>query len=210
VIDGLRGRLIALEGIDGCGKSTQSATLASRLGALHTFEPGATSLGGSLRRLLLDADLPPVVERAEALMMSADRAQHVAEVVMPALDVGTWVVTDRFSGSTFAYQGHGRGMDLDELDRLVTWASGGLRPDLTVLIDIPVELAIERRTGECDDRFEGLGSLFQRKVADGFRRLAEANPDTWVVVDGTGSIEDVAESVWSVVCDRMGVGPAHD
>ena len=126
-----RGRLIALEGVDGCGKSTQALRLARTIGALSTAEPGATPLGTTLRTLLLDPGLPPVSERAEALLMAADRAQHVDEVVRPALDEGRWVVTERFSGSTLAYQGYGRGLDLEELRRLVLWATGRdrARPD---------------------------------------------------------------------------------
>ena len=121
-----RGRLIALEGVDGCGKSTQAVLLAGAIGALSTAEPGATQLGATLRALALDPGLPPVSERAEALLMAADRSQHVVEVVRPALERGQWVVTERFSGSTLAYQGYGRGLDLDELRRLVSWASEGI------------------------------------------------------------------------------------
>ncbi|HWE70933.1 MAG TPA: dTMP kinase [Acidimicrobiales bacterium] len=203
--DGSRGRLIALEGIDGCGKSTQAGRLATRLDALLTFEPGATPLGGQLRHLLLDSGLSPLTDRAEALLMAADRAQHVAEVVAPALDRGTWVVTDRFSGSTLAYQGYGRGLDLAELARLVDWATAGLHPDLTVLIEVPTQLAEQRLSRGRRDRFEALGEAFHQRVADGFRRLAADNRDTWTVVDGTGAPEDVSESVWSAVRARLGV-----
>ena len=201
-----RGRLIALEGIDGCGKSTQATLLRARLDALLTFEPGATDLGASLRRLLLEPGQPAVSPWAEALLMAGDRAQHVAEVVQPALDAGTWVVTDRFSASTLAYQGFGRGLDRAELDGLIGWATRGLAPDLTVLIDVPVDVASARRTGS-DDRFEEEGRQFQLRVADGYRRLAEESPATWLVVDGTGPTEEVAEAVWSGVSDRFGARP---
>src|SRR5580692_120972 len=155
-----RGRLIALEGIDGSGKTTQVRLLAARpewAGLVTvTSEPGATALGRALRGLLLDRDLPPVAERTEALLVAADRAQHMAEVVAPALGAGRWVVTDRFSGSTLAYQGYGRGLDLDELRRLVAWATGGIEPDLTVLVDVPVAVARARRPAGEDDRLESL------------------------------------------------------
>jgi dTMP kinase len=200
-----RGRLIALEGIDGCGKSTQAKRLSARLDALLTFEPGATGLGASLRRLLLDPDQPAVSPGAEALLMAADRAQHVAEVVQPALDAGTWVVTDRFSASTLAYQGFGRGLDRAELERLIGWATQGLVPDLTVLIEVPVDVAAARRTGS-DDRFEEEGRQFQQRVAEGYRALAEESAGSWVVVDGTGPVEEVAEAVWSGVYDQVGDG----
>jgi dTMP kinase len=206
VTEGQRGRLIALEGIDGCGKSTQAQLLSDRLGALLTFEPGATRLGGSLRRLLLDADQPAVSERAEALLMAADRAQHVTEVVLPALEAGTWVVTDRFSASTMAYQGYGRGLDRPELERLIQWASAGVTPDLTVLIDVPVEVAAGRRRGSHRDRLEVEGVSFQQRVADGYHLLADEAAAPWMVVDGTGSVDEVAAAVWSGVTDAVGSG----
>jgi dTMP kinase len=202
VTDDGGGRLIAFEGIDGCGKSTQAALLADRLGALLTFEPGATGLGAAVRRLLLDADQPPVADRAEVLLLLADRAQHVAEVLGPALAAGTWVVTDRFSGSTLAYQGSGRGLDGRELERLAAWSAGGVRPDLTVLVDVPVSVAAARRAADRPDRFERLGSGFHQRVAEGFRDLAVADPGTWTVVDGTGPVDAVAAAVWSAVEQR--------
>ncbi len=205
--DGRPGRLISLEGIDGCGKSTQARRLSERSGAIMTFEPGATRLGSTLRRLLLDHDQPPVGERAEALLMAADRAQHVAEVVRPALDRGAWVVSDRFSASTLAYQGYGRGLDLSELGRLIHWATAGLHPDVTVLIDVPVELAFERRTGSTGDRLEREGDAFLRRVADGYRCLAAEAATPWLVVDGTGSEEEVAAAVWSGVIEVLGPAP---
>ena len=194
-----RGRLIALEGIDGCGKSTQVRLLADRLDAVATFEPGATGLGASLRALLLDRDRPPVAGRAEALLMAADRAQHVAEVIEPALVSGRWVVTDRYSASTLAYQGFGRGLDLGELRSLVDWATDGLRPDLTVLLDLPVAVAAARRHGAAADRMESEADDFHQRVADGFRVLAEDDGDRWLVVDATGSVDDIAASIWGAV-----------
>jgi dTMP kinase len=198
------GRLIALEGIDGCGKSTQARLLADRLGALLTFEPGATDLGTSLRTLLLEPGQAPVDERAEALLMAADRAQHVAEVVRPALDRGTWVVTDRYSASTMAYQGYGRGLDLESLKRLVAWATDGLTPDLSVLVEVDLAVGSARRSGSADDRMEGQGDGFRQRVADGYRSLAERQETPWLVVDGTGTIEEVAAEVWAGVQDRLG------
>ena len=198
------GRLIALEGIDGCGKSTQARLLADRLGAVLTFEPGATALGGSLRKLLLEPGQAPVHERAEALLMAADRAQHVADVVQPALDRGSWVVSDRYSGSTMAYQGYGRGLDREELSRLVAWATGGLAPDLSVLVEVDLALSLSRRRGSADDRMEGQGDGFLQRVADGYRRMADREEATWLVVDGTGTVEQVAAEVWAGVRDRLG------
>ena len=198
---GPRGRLIALEGIDGCGKSTQARLLADRLGAVSTFEPGATVLGASLRALLLDRDGSPVATRAEALLMAADRAQHVADVIDPALAEGRWVVSDRFAASTLAYQGFGRGLDRAELETLIAWATGGLRPDLTVLFDLPVEVASarRRRASGAEDRMEAEGTGFQQRVADGYRALAAEGTGRWLVVDATGSAAEVAAAVWDGV-----------
>ncbi|HLM96719.1 MAG TPA: dTMP kinase [Acidimicrobiales bacterium] len=200
-----RGRLIALEGIDGSGKSTHARLLADAIGALLTAEPGATPLGETLRKLLLDPGLPPVSERAEALLMAADRAQHVAEVVLPALEEGQWVVTDRFSASTLAYQGYGRGLDLAEMRRLVAWAAAGVVPDLTVVLD--VDVAVARRRLHLDgvkvDRLEGLDVGFHERVRAGYLALAEADPDTWAVLDGSGEVDAVARSVMAVVVERL-------
>src|SRR5271154_5311196 len=139
-----RGHLIALEGIDGCGKSTQARALAEALGAMLTFEPGATPVGARLRQLLLAPDAPAVSLRAEALLMAADRAEHVALVLEPALAAGGGVVSDRFSGPALAFQGYGRGLPPAELAQLVSWATSGLAADLSVLVDVTVEVAADR------------------------------------------------------------------
>lgn len=204
-----RGRLLALEGIDGCGKSTQARALAEALGAALTHEPGATTLGARLRELLLAPDAPPLSARSEALLMAADRAEHVAQVVEPALAAGTWVVTDRFSASTIAYQGYGRGLDLDALRALVTWAAAGVVPDLSVLVDVPVEVASERlaavgHRGAGADRLERLGPGFAATVRDGFLAQAEAEPDRWLVVDGTAEAGAVTTRILDAVHDRFG------
>jgi len=201
------GRLIALEGIDGCGKSTQARLLADRLGALLTFEPGDTALGVSLRPLVLDPDQATVAPLAEALLMAADRAQHVVDVVRPALDRGTWVVTDRYSASTLAYQGYGRGLDLGELGRLMEWATAGLAPDLYVLVEVDLAVGRARRSGSSNDRIERQDDGFRQRVADGYRRLADRQATPWLVVDGTGPVEEVAAAVWTGVRQRLGEGP---
>src|SRR5580692_7806363 len=139
-----RGRLIALEGIDGCGKSTQARALADVLAARLTFEPGATPVGARLRELLLAPDGAPPSLRAEALLMAADRAEHVARLLEPALAGGEWVVSDRYAGSTIAYQGYGQGLDPAALDELVRWATDGLAADLSILVDVSVDVAAGR------------------------------------------------------------------
>lgn len=206
----MRGRLIAFEGVDGCGKSTQARLLAEWIGepnVVLTSEPGATPLGGRLRQLLLDPARPGVSARAEALLVAADRADHVSEVIAPALADGRWVVSDRYSGSTLAYQGYGRGLDLDTLRRLVTFATGGLEADLNLLIDVPLDVARARLERADADRVERLDESFHRRVSDGYATLAASDP-LWVVVDGTGTVDQVARQVSAAVMARLGPLPA--
>jgi dTMP kinase len=204
-----RGRLIALEGIDGCGKSTQAGALATSLGARLTREPGGTPTGARLRELLLSPDIPDVAARTEALLMAADRAEHVARVVEPALAEGEWVVTDRFSGSTLAYQGWGRGLDVAQLTVLVEWASHGVHADLSVLVDLPVEVAARRLDSGRADRLERLGYDFASRVRAGFLAQAAEDPRRWVVVDGSGSMAAVAAQILDIVTERLGENRAE-
>jgi dTMP kinase len=195
-------RFIAFEGGEACGKSTQAARLAVRLGAVLTREPGGTPLGARLRAVLLDP-ATRLVDRAEALLMAADRAQHVAEVIRPELAAGRHVVTDRYAGSSLAYQGFGRGLPVDDVRRLSDWASAGLWPDLTVLLDVPLDEAASRQAGGRPDRLEAAGDEFHRRVTEGFRTLAAEDRDRWVVVDGTLGIDEVEAMIWSTVTDRL-------
>jgi dTMP kinase len=188
-----RGRLIAFEGIDGSGKSTQVRRVAADRGALCTFEPGDTELGAALRAVALHgtATMTPL---AELLVMAADRAQHVAQVIEPALADGRDVVCDRFDGSTLAYQGYGRGLDLDEIRAVLSVATGGMSPDATVLLDCPVADALRRVAGDdgTPDRFEG-DERFLGRVRDGFLALADLG--SWIVVDATLPVDEVARLV---------------
>ena len=192
-----RGKYIAFEGWEASGKSTQARLLSQRLDAVLTREPGGTALGLAIRDLLL-GNGPAPTERAEALLFAADRAQHLAEIVEPALAEGRDVITDRSYGSTLAYQGYGRGQSIEELTRLVEWTSGGLLPDLVVLLTVAVDTA-DDRLGDQRDRMESEDGDFATRVVDGFTALAEADPDRWVVVDGAGSIEEVAARVVKAV-----------
>ncbi len=191
---------IALEGGEGCGKSTQAPLLADGLGAVLTSEPGGTEVGRHIRRLVLDPSSDELGDRAEALLLAADRAQHVDEVVRPALDKGRHVVTDRYTGSSLAYQGYGRRLGTDDIGWLSQWASVGLETDLTVLLVVPRSVALER-LGDRPDRFEGEEEAFHRRVAEGFDALAGS--PTWVVVDGTGDVEEVAARIRDEVDGRM-------
>jgi dTMP kinase len=202
-----RGRLIAFEGIDGCGKSTQAKAVAAALGALLTHEPGATPLGARLRQLLLDpdSDSPPPTPRAETLLMAADRAEHVAQVIEPALASGAWVVTDRYTGSTIAYQGYGRGLGAEGLAEVVAWATAGVEADLSVFVDVPVEVAAARRRGA--DRMERLGPEFAARVRGGFAAQAAADPARWLVVDGTREVDAITAHIVEAVRARLGPEP---
>jgi dTMP kinase len=184
-------RMIVFEGGEGSGKSTQAALLASRLGARLTHEPGGTGIGARIRAVVLDPAVGSALDvRAEALLMAADRAQHVAEVIRPALSAGRDVVCDRFTGSTLAYQGYGRGLPVDELSWLSAWATGGLEPDVVILLDVASEVAVRRMKRE-PDRMEAAGDEFHRRVVEGYRAMAAADPGRWRVVDGSGSVEEV-------------------
>jgi dTMP kinase len=201
-VPGARGRFIAFEGGEACGKSTQSALLAEALDAVLTREPGGTVIGARLRSLVLDPATEGLAPRAEALLMAADRAQHVAEIVEPALAAGRHVVTDRFAGSSIAYQGHGRGLPVDEIRDISRWATGGVWPDLIVLLDVPAAVA-DGRLGTARDRMEAEPSAFHAAVIEGFHAQAVGEPDRWAVLDGTGSIADVAAAVRRVVAERL-------
>jgi len=188
-----------LEGGEAAGKSTQAALLAAHLGAVLTREPGGTALGEALRRLVLDASGRAPVAKAEALLMLAARAQHVAEVIEPHLAAGDDVVCDRYSGSTLAYQGYGRGLSTAELAKLDAWANGQRAPDVVVLLDLPVEVARQRRGFSPRDRIESEGDDFLARVQEGFRLLAAGDPLHWRVVDASGSVEEVAALVRKAV-----------
>jgi dTMP kinase len=203
---------IALEGGEGSGKSTQARRLADALGAVLTREPGGTRVGARIRNLLLDPAVTSLDARAEALLMAADRAEHITTVVAPALDAGRLVVSDRSAWSSLAYQGYGRGLDLAELHRLSDWAMRGRWPDLAVLVDVPNEEAAARlaAAGRAADRLEAEGHGFHLRVRKGFRALADASPDRWVVVGGAGSEDDVAERIHAAVTARLGdIGAPH-
>jgi dTMP kinase len=194
------GRFIAFEGGEASGKSTQAARLAHSLGAILTREPGGTTFGERVRHLLLDPSVTGLDDRAEALLMAAARAQHVTELIRPALAAGHDVVSDRFSGSSLAYQGYGRGLVLDDVRRLSEWAAGGVWPDLVVLLDVDPSVAQARRRGLGGhvDRLEAAGDEFHRRVVEGFRSLAAADP-TWIAVDGGGTIDEVGARVAAAV-----------
>ncbi len=200
-----RGRFIVFEGGDGCGKSTQAAQLAERLDATLTREPGGTAVGARIRALVLDPDFPELGDRTEALLMAADRAQHVTEVIEPALSAGRHVVSDRHVASSLAYQGVGRGLGVDAVLELNRFGTGELVPDLIVLLDVDPNEASER-LGEDLDRIEAAGSDLASLVRDSYHDFAAEHPDRWAIVDGNGTVDEVAGRVATVVQERLGLG----
>jgi len=195
---------ITLEGGEGVGKTTQQALLALQLRqagypCLCTREPGGTALGRALREILLHGD--PLTPLAELFLYAADRAEHVQKCILPALAAGQVVVCDRFTDSTLAYQGYGRGLDLQQVRQLNHLATGGLQPHLTLWLDLPPEVGLAR--SGLADRLEQERLEFHRRVHQGFQALAAAEPQRIVRIDAEGSPLEVAARIWSVVKPRL-------
>jgi dTMP kinase len=201
------GLLLALEGGEGSGKTTQARLLAIWLRdqgfeVIATHEPGATKIGMRLRALLLDKSHAGLSSQAEALMYAADRAEHVTSMIKPALKRGAIVVTDRYIDSSIAYQGAGRDLPASEITQLNAWATGGLRADLTILLDLPPSVGLSRRTPSAD-RLESEPEEFHQRVRRGFRSLAEASPDHYLVIDATLPPQDVAKKIQERVREML-------
>ena len=201
-----RGVFITLEGVEGCGKSTQLRRLAAGLRASgfavrELREPGGTAAGEAIREVLLDPGHAGLDARAELLLYEASRAQLVAEVIEPALRAGEVVLCDRFYDSTTAYQGHARGLPAEEIERLNAFATGGLAPDLTIVLDIDAAHGLERatRASAGADRLEAEELGFHERVRQGFLAIARAEPQRVLVVSAEGSPDDVAARVWAAV-----------
>jgi dTMP kinase len=216
------GVFIVLEGPDGAGKSVQASLLAERLRArgmavTDTREPGGTDLGEQVRHIVNDPGPTLRGPKADVMLYTAARAQHVEEVIRPALEAGDVVVCDRYYTSTMAYQGYGSGMDLDLLRRVQTWATGGLEPDLVALLDVTPEMGLARRAaGDADQltRWEDESRFdlaFHTRVREGYLEMAAADPERWVVLDGSGGVDEVAaqvDRVVDVVLLRSGIADA--
>lgn len=196
-------RLVTFEGGEGSGKSTQARRVAEARGALLTHQPGGTTIGASIREVLLSPSTEGLSDRAEALLMAADRAQHVAEVIRPALAAGRDVICDRYVDSSLAYQGAGRELGIDAVRELSTFAVDGVWPDLTVLLDVPPEVGMRRIDG-VPDRLEQQAVDFHERVRDAYRSLAAADPERWAVIDASAPVDAVASELDAVLADRIG------
>ena len=207
-----RGRFITIEGGEGAGKTTQVALLVAaleraRIPARVTREPGGSTGGEAIRRLLLEGDGDRWDAVGEALLLIAARSDHVARLIEPSLLKGIWVVSDRFADSTLAYQGYGRGLALEDLATLHRFAIGSFTPNLTVILDLPAEIGLARAAARTSvrDRFERLDRAFHERLRQGFRQLATENGERCVVIDGLGDPQTVHRAVLNAVERRLRV-----
>lgn len=197
-----RGVFVCFEGGEGSGKSTQSGRLRAWLEAASydvvlTFEPGDTPVGREVRRIVLSPETGALDDRTEALLYAADKAEHIATLVRPALARGAVVVTDRYVDSTLAYQGAGRALDVAEVEAVARWATGGLRPHLTVVLDLEPAAGLGRFEGR--DRIEGESLEFHQRVRSAFLAMAAADPDHYLVLDARAPVEEIEASVRAAV-----------
>ena len=208
----MRGFLISIEGPEGSGKTVIAKRLAAELerrghAVRLTREPGGTPLGERVREILLGRVDLAIDPRADALLFNAARAQLVAEVIGPALSAGEVVLCARFADSTLAYQGYGAGLPVAELRAIAKVATGGLEPDLTILLDVDPETGIRRKPAAARNRFETFDLAFHRRVRDGFLALARESPERWRVIDSTRHIDRVFEDVLALVLELVGRRP---
>ena len=201
----MTGKFITVEGIEGAGKTTCMQVVTDfieqqGISAIHTREPGGTDLGEDLRNLLLGHKHTGMSDDAELLMMFAARAEHIAQKIKPALDAGNWVLCDRFTDATYAYQGYGRGISLEKISGLENWVQGELRPDLTLLMDLPVEMGMERAgKRSAPDRFESEAWDFFERIRQGYLSIAAEQSSRVKVIDASQDLHNVQEQVRAAV-----------
>lgn len=197
----MKGKFITLEGGEGCGKSTNLSFIVEYLTQkgikiIQTREPGGTQIGEKIRALLLDKNNTELHADTELLLMFAARAQHIQQKIIPALAQGNWVLSDRFTDSTFAYQGAGRGIELNKIEQLEQWVQGDFRPDKTFILDLPVKIGLQRATQRAElDRFEREQISFFEKVRAGFLQRAQQNPSVYSVIDANVELALVQQQI---------------
>jgi dTMP kinase len=204
-------RFISFEGPEGSGKSTQARRLAERLRELGepvllTREPGGTKIGEQIREILLATNGEPLAAPTEALLMTAARAQHVSEVIVPALQRDDWVITDRYVDSTYAYQGAARGLPRELLQSTQRLATGGLLPEATFLLDLPVEVGLKRRfrAQDATNRLDGESLAFHEHVRTGYHSLVREAPERWIVIDASQAEASISAEIWDAILRRFG------
>lgn len=208
----MSGRFITFEGGEGAGKSTHAARLSAALtkraiANIVTREPGGSPGAEEIRKLLVEGEPGRWDALTETLLLFAARADHVARTIRPALDRGTWVICDRFTDSTYAYQGAGRGLALDTIARIQATAIGDFKPDLTLILDVPPDMALQRigSRSHAETRFEKFDSGFHARLRQFFRELARREPQRCVLIDASGTLDETFDSVWRAVAARLGV-----
>ncbi len=207
----MTGVFITLEGVEGVGKSTNLTYIQSKLNAsghpvVVTREPGGTEMAEEIRHLLLQPRSEPVSEMAELLLMFAARAQHLHALIKPSLNAGQWVLCDRFTDATFAYQGGGRGLPLHWISNLETMVQQTIKPDLTFLLDLPVEIGLERAAKRSElDRFEVEKKTFFEQVRNAYLMRAEQEPDRFAIIDASVSLSEVHAQIDKVLAEKLGV-----
>jgi dTMP kinase len=209
-----KGKFITFEGAEGVGKSTQIALLKNKLEKLGislivSREPGGTAGGKLIRELLLKGDVSRWTAKTEALLMAADRAQHVEELIVPSLEAGKWVICDRFYDSSIAYQGAGRGIGIEKVSALQQFAVDGLKPDMTILLDMDLDVSLRRAleregsTSDAEDRFERMDKSFHSALKKAFLDLAKNEPNRFVTYDAGRDIETIAADIWQTIQERF-------
>ena len=207
----MRGKFITIEGTEGVGKTTNMAYVQQQLEAaginvIVTREPGGTGIGEKIRELLLDARNNDLLDDTELLMMFAARAQHIQQVIEPALKTGQWVLCDRFTDATYAYQGGGRGIDTDRIAMLETWVQGALRPDLVLLLDVPVKTGLSRASERsAPDRFEQEQQSFFERVRQAYLDRADNDPQHYRIIDASQTLDAVQAQIKQAMQDLLAI-----
>ena len=205
----MKGKFITFEGVEGCGKSTQSQLYRQYLeqqdiAVMHTREPGGPQISEAIREIVLSMDYSEMLPETEMLLYMAARSQHTGQWIIPALQAGKCVISDRYYDSTIAYQGSARQINRELIDTIREYATFGLKPDVTVLIDIPIELGLERISGREIDRLESESVEFHKKVRKSFLQMANAEPERFIIIDGSQTVAQIQAEIIEKISKKMG------